>query len=437
LGRKKEGTVLERSWKSGRGYALRFIAYGERQYLSLGSEHDGWTRQRADEELANIMADVRRGIWVPPNRNTSKAATATDDAPPTAEPTFGAFASERLVARKREVAERTHEYEQWAITRHLLPYFATWPLSDITIEAVDEYRGFKAEQAEQLRAAMARKRPPRDDRKMLIRPLSAGSINKTIDVLQSYLQVAVEYGHLPANPAAGRRRRLKTPGRRPVHLDTVQHITALLEAAGQLDAATISRLHDRRAAIATLMFAGPRATEHTNLLWADADLTNDRIEIGRSKTAAGLREIHLLPILKQVLITHKQASDRTGPGDLVFASRDGTQRDKDNLRNRVLAPAIDRADDLLIARGQPPLPAGLTPHKLRHTFASILVACGEDPASVMAQLGHTDPAFTLRIYTHLMRRDPAERARLKALVYDQPLDQTTKPSDDDTIDEAA
>lgn len=32
----------------------------------------------------------------------------------------------------------------------------------------------------------------------------------------------------------------------------------------------------------------------------------------------------------------------------------------------------------------------------------------------------TDPKFTLRVYTHLMRRDPAERARLKAFVYDEP-----------------
>lgn len=34
----------------------------------------------------------------------------------------------------------------------------------------------------------------------------------------------------------------------------------------------------------------------------------------------------------------------------------------------------------------------------------------------MRQIGHTDPTFTLRIYTHLMSRDPDERARLKALV---------------------
>ncbi len=63
-----------------------------------------------------------------------------------------------------------------------------------------------------------------------------------------------------------------------------------------------------------------------------------------------------------------------------------------------------------------PLPDGLTPHKLRHTFASILVAIGVDPGSVMDQLGHTDPGFTLRVYRHGMRRDGAAKERLRALV---------------------
>ena len=34
----------------------------------------------------------------------------------------------------------------------------------------------------------------------------------------------------------------------------------------------------------------------------------------------------------------------------------------------------------------------------------------------MQQLGHTDPAFTLRVYSHTMRRSEEERERLKALV---------------------
>ena len=34
----------------------------------------------------------------------------------------------------------------------------------------------------------------------------------------------------------------------------------------------------------------------------------------------------------------------------------------------------------------------------------------------MQQLGHTDPAFTLRVHAHTMRRSEDERERLKALV---------------------
>jgi integrase len=183
-----------------------------------------------------------------------------------------------------------------------------------------------------------------------------------------------------------------------------------------MDHAPYWRTNDRRAIIATLVFAGPRAHELCHLLWRDIDLANGRIYIGRAKTQAGLREIPLLPILRDELAAHKARAYRTGPDDLAFPTGTGGIRDKDNLRNRILAAAVERADELLQTRGQTPLPKGLTPHKLRHTFASILVACGEDPASVMAQLGHTDPKFTLRVYTHVMRRDPAERRCLTALV---------------------
>jgi integrase len=56
----------------------------------------------------------------------------------------------------------------------------------------------------------------------------------------------------------------------------------------------------------------------------------------------------------------------------------------------------------------------MTPHKLRHTYASVLIALGRDPRYVMEQLGHTDPKFTLRVYAHAMRFSEEDRARLKA-----------------------
>jgi hypothetical protein len=46
----------------------------------------------------------------------------------------------------------------------------------------------------------------------------------------------------------------------------------------------------------------------------------------------------------------------------------------------------------------------------------IKLALGVDPGSVMGQLGHTDPGFTLRVYRHGMRRDRAAQEYLRVLV---------------------
>jgi integrase len=49
---------------------------------------------------------------------------------------------------------------------------------------------------------------------------------------------------------------------------------------------------------------------------------------------------------------------------------------------------FERPNKRLAKVGAVPLPEGLSPHKLRHTFASLLVALGTDPGAVMDQLGH-------------------------------------------------
>ncbi|MET0557610.1 MAG: site-specific integrase [Solirubrobacterales bacterium] len=414
MARKKEGEVKIRDWKGGRGYALRFRAYGERRYLTLGFERDGWNLDRAEEELQNVLADVRRGIWVPPPKKRPGQGVAIETAEPEA-PLFGAFATGLVEAREGQVAENTTSFERWGLG-HLVPYFGDWPVHEIDAKAVDDYRLQKVKQAAARASAIEHGRPQRDERGRVLRPLSPASINKTIEILRWALGIAFEYGYVAENAAAGKKRRLKEPPARPVHLDTAEHIEALLEAAAELDRAPRCHCRDREAIIATLVFAGPRAHELCNLLWRDIDLANGRIFIGRSKTAAGLREIRMSPILRDILAAHKAGAYRSGPDDLVFPSGTGGRRDKDNIRERVLAKALERADELLARRDLIPLPRGLTTHKLRHTFASVLIACGEDPTSVMQQLGHTDPSFTLRVYSHLMNRDPVERKRLKALV---------------------
>lgn len=52
-------------------------------------------------------------------------------------------------------------------------------------------------------------------------------------------------------------------------------------------------------------------------------------------------------------------------------------------------------------------------HALRHWYASILLDAGESIRAVSEYLGHADPGFTLRTYTHLM---PTSDARTKGAV---------------------
>ncbi|MBN8866046.1 MAG: tyrosine-type recombinase/integrase [Solirubrobacterales bacterium] len=409
---KTSGKVLERHWKRGRGYALRFSAYGKRRYLTLGFERDGWTLERAEEELANVMADVRRGIWVPPKKDRGRAKPGEEEIEV---PIFGPFASDLVAARRGEVAQRTIENAEWALG-YTLDFFADWTLPEIDVQAVDDFRRHMMRLSESRRLAIERRKPLLDENGNPLRPLAPRTINMTIDFLRWVLSIAREYGHITENPAVGKRRRLKTERKPPVHLDSASQIEAVLRAAGELDQNLRFLISDRLAAIATLIFAGPRAHELCHLLWRDVDIAAGRIFIGRSKTQAGLREIKLMPILRDILSAHKANAYRSGPDDLVFPTGTGGMRDRNNLRSAVLGPAFDRASELLVANGEVPLPKGLSTHKLRHTFASVLIACGEDPISLMTQIGHTDPGFTLRVYAHMMNRDPEERARLKALV---------------------
>jgi hypothetical protein len=281
MARRSEGQVVERHWKSGRGYALRFRAYGERQYLTLGLETEGWDRKRAEEELANVMADVRRGFWTPPTRRRRSEERGERGLSDDGDLLFGPFARRVVAQREGEVSASYFRIMHWGLS-HLLPYFADWPLADIDVEAVDAYRAFKVEESESIRRAIERRKPKLDEHGRPRRPLNATSINKTLKLLQWVLSIAVEYEHIDRNPAEGRRRRLPEPKHAPAHLDTVEQIQALLDACALLDRSPKRRSEGRVAVISTLLFAGPRAEELCNLLWRDVDLA----KTGASTSAA-------------------------------------------------------------------------------------------------------------------------------------------------------
>jgi len=123
----------------------------------------------------------------------------------------------------------------------------------------------------------------------------------------------------------------------------------------------------------------------------------------------------MLPVLRDEL-TEYRARIEAEPDALVFGTSTGRKQGATNIRRRVLAKAVDHANKQLAEVGEAQLPAKLTPHDLRRTFASLLFAIGEAPPYVMAQMGHTTANLTLAIYARQMDRRDGEPERLKALV---------------------
>jgi integrase len=281
---------------------------------------------------------------------------------------------------------------QWRL-EHLLAHFAGIRLDQITVADIDAFRIAKIREGR----------------------LGATSINKIIETLTAILETAVEHGVIARNPAKGRKRRLPAATPRRTWLDRAEHITTLLNAAGEMDRDGRAPIGLRRPMVATLAFAGLRLGELRALQWRDVNLDRGIIRVREAKTDAGVRIVNMLPVLRGELAAYR---DRLQPkiDDRVFATSSGAAIEPSNIRIRVIARAVERANLALEADGREPLPDGLTPHSLRRTFASLLFALGEPPTYVMSQMGHTTPGLTLALYAREMNRRDGERGRLRALV---------------------
>jgi integrase len=427
MARRATGKVLERKRQNGTMYALRFTAGGERRYVTLGTTAEGWSRHRAEDELRHTMSDVERGIWQPP----APAVTGPllDDQ---GVPTFHEYASAWFERQKLEggrhgngLAPKSVEDLEWQLTKHLLhATFRDKPLDQITVEDVNNFRTSKRAEASNIEAAKAKGKPIMEEytdrrgrkHRRARRALSAGSINKFITTLAAILEDAVEAELVPRNVAHGRRRRLQTSTPRRAWIDRADHITALLDAAGQLDEDALFRKGQRRALLATLVFAGLRIGEALSLRWCDVDLARGVIRVHGTKTDAAERVVNLLPVLSDELGDYRARLLDPEPAALVFGTTTGRAHSKSNIRERVLHKAIALANKRLAKAGGEQLPDGLSHHSLRRTFASVLFAIGEAPPYVMQQMGHTTAGLTLGLYARAMERRDGEPERLKALV---------------------
>ena len=147
-----------------------------------------------------------------------------------------------------------------------------------------------------------------------------------------------------------------------------------------------------RAFFGALYSTGCRAGEMAGLRWRDVDF-------GRSAaivTGKGSKE-RLVILGPAALAALKELRNRIAADHPDLAGADGAVFLTDRLAPVSVRFVERRMKRYLAAAG---LSADLTPHKLRHSFATHLLDAGADLRSVQEMLGHSSLSTT-QIYTHV------------------------------------
>jgi len=416
-------------------WELRIGYQGTREHGIIGY----WPQMseaEADLERQNILADIRRGTWVPFSVQRKRAKQKQLVTAVTVREAATMFYNDI----KGGLTARGREGMLWRIG-HLLEFFAKpddpeddprhervdWALQDVDHAAVSAYRRQKRGETRLKKG----KTVPR---------LTPVNVNKTVEALARIIEWAKMEGlYEGENPAANKAQREKVKKRDPVGtwLD-YDLLMCALDAADDLDANSPRsdyRNLGRTVVFALLFIGGLRVTEVCLLRWRHVDFARGVIRIIDSK-GRPLREVVIVAGLRDFLLEYKARTRWPGRDDYLVPTAKGKRRTKDSVRQRILNPTIARAAELADERELPQaFPETLGTHAGKRTAASYLIEAGYDIGWVMDQLGHADGRLTMAVYRQSRRRrkDP----RVRELVWSPELEAMSPAHPSAAADERA
>ena len=351
----------------------------------------------ASEAEAKAARDEVRGLYRDKGVTTDRGRV-----------TVGGWLDEWLTARSDPHGEAplrpsTVESYRQHIESHLRPALGRVLLRDLSARQIESMR-----------------------RDLRMKGLSEATVTRVTATLRSAVSEAFAAGMVPADPFARARRKGKG-----TRTDAAPKVDPWSLTEWQAFASVTSG--DRLAPLYRLAVdRGLRRGELVGLLWGDvaADfrtltVSHSRVQVGSGvvagapKTLAGTgRVVPLSASTAAILRSWKatQAAERLAAGDAwQGGDLDGTALVfTDPLGRGLLPKSVSQAFRRQVLR------AGLRPvrfHDLRHLSASIGAASGESVLEVSRRLGHSDPAFTARVYQHVWEESARASAdRLGALL---------------------
>lgn len=230
---------------------------------------------------------------------------------------------------------------------------------------------------------------------------SGATMARKIATLRSFYKWAARHGFAASNPMTA----IRTPrqGKRLPKAVSIEQIEQLLATPPESE---VLGMRDR-AMLETLYSTGIRVSELVGLNVEDLDEAGEALRVkgkGKKERLVPVGTHALGAVRKYVEMVGADAkfvgvwgTNRTGP---LFVNKHGKRLSSRSVRRKL--------DKYLKAAG---LDTNISPHTLRHSFATHLLENGADLRSVQELLGHQSLSTT-QIYTHLTTQ------RLKD-VYDQ------------------
>lgn len=340
-------------------------------------------------------------------------------------PTVAEFASRwEMELEKKDLKHSTRISYKSNLKHHIVPALGGILVTDVDYPLLKEFVCSKAEAT----YSPARFRKPAvnakdggcvtcSDETVRKKTYSRDSVRIMVMTLRAMMAEATREKLIPANPVSDLAPFYRKPKRErvvrrsdvytPEELYAIEDVLSTKGSLFQKNAYEFSLCMSR---------TGMRIGEARGLKPSDLDYMARTIEIQRNipcghnrleestKGKLGHRTVDmgkdLYIALKAMELQRKVEKMKSGsedPSSWLFHSAEGGPMDYNKFYGDWM-----RAQKLAGVRPR-------TPHSLRHTYASINLARGEDLAYVQRQLGHANPAITLAIYTHFM---PRKRRRM-------------------------
>ena len=348
-------------------YAVKYrTEEGRQRWHTIGRHGAPWTPDTARDEAQRLLSEVVQGKD-PAGQKQAKRRAAT--VAELCDEYLTAAAQGRLLTRRGgSKKESTLTTDRSRIEAHIKPLLGDRKVPEVTRQDIDKFMHDVAGGSTKRRSRLSKPRAVSNVTG------GRGAATRTVGLLGAIFTYAMRSGLRADNPVVGIIR--FADGRRDRRLSNGEY-----RQLGEGVASSGGVWPYAIAAVRFLALTGWRSGEALKLRWRDLNLQRYVALLPDTKTGASLRPLSLAAVQEIQRLTHGSADD------LVFPStREGA----------VMSGFPSLLNKIARAGG---LPKDVTPHVLRHSFASVAADLGFSELTIAALIGHRGGSITSR-YTH-------------------------------------